>query len=116
MVFNFMKNYFLLYINIFILSFCSITSKLASGYSFLSLTFCLFYGCGLLFLAVYAVLWQQILKTIPLTTAYVSRSLVTILSMLWGVLLFGEEINLNMMIGAVIIVFGIWMVIASDGE
>ena len=110
----FMKNYLLLYLGIFIYSFCSIMNKIASGYEFLSWYFCLFYGCGLLFLMLYAVLWQQILKSFPLTTAYANRSFVMILTMIWGLLLFKEHISLNMLIGAVIIMFGINLVVKAD--
>lgn len=109
-----MKNYLLLYLGIFIYSFCSIMNKIASGYEFLSWYFCLFYGCGLLFLMLYAVLWQQILKSFPLTTAYANRSFVMILTMIWGLLLFKEHISLNMLIGAVIIMFGINLVVKAD--
>ena len=109
-----MKNYLLLYIAIFIYSLQSIMSKLASGYTVFSWQFCLFYGCGLLCLAVYAVLWQQILKYLPLTTAYANRSLVMILTMLWGSLLFKERITLNMIIGGAIILFGVNLVVKSD--
>lgn len=89
-------------------------NKMAAGYEFFSWQFCLFYGLGLLCLAVYAVLWQQILKRFPLTTAYANRSLVMILTMLWGLLLFKEQINLNMLIGVAIILFGVNLVVKSD--
>lgn len=109
-----MKKYFLLYLGIFIYSLCSIMNKMAAGYEFLSWQFVLFYGCGLLFLAIYAVLWLQILKRFLLTTAYANRSLVMILTMLWGLLLFKEQITLNMIIGAAIILFGVNLVVKSD--
>jgi len=109
-----MKNYILLYIGIFIYSLCNVMNKLASGYSFLSWKFCLFYGLGVLFLVVYAMLWQEILKHLLLTTAYANRSLVMILTMLWGGLLFHEQITLNMILGAVIILFGVNLVVKAD--
>ena len=109
-----MKKNLLLYLGIFIYSLCSIMNKMAAGYEFLSWQFCLFYGCGLLFLAIYAVLWQHILKRFPLTTAYANRSLVMILTMLWGLLLFNEKITLNMLIGAVIILLGVNLVVRAD--
>ena len=109
-----MRNYFLLYIGILVYSFCSIMDKLASMYPFMSLRFCLFYGSGLLFLALYAVIWQQILKRLPLTRAYANRPLVMLLCMLWGKLLFDEVITWNMLLGAVIILLGIRMVGKAD--
>lgn len=89
-------------------------NKLAAGYEILSRQFCFFYGMGLFFLLVYAVLWQQILKCFTLTTAYANRSLVMILTMIWGVLLFKEQITLNMLIGAAIILFGVNLVVKAD--
>lgn len=109
-----MKKYILLYIGIFIYSLCSIVNKFASGYPFLSLHFCLFYGLGLLLLAVYAVLWQQILKYIPLTTAYANRPISILLCLLWGKLFFDEVVTWNMLLGAGIILFGIWLVSKDD--
>lgn len=110
-----MKNYILLYIGILVYSLCSVMNKLASGYTFLSWQFCLFYGFGLFCLAVYAVLWQQVLKQLLLTTAYANRSLVMILSMIWGILLFNETITWNMLVGAAIILFGVNLVVRADG-
>lgn len=109
-----MKNYLLLYMGIFIYSLCTVMNKAAAGYEFLSFGFCLFYGCGLLFLAIYAMLWQQILKRLLLSTAYANRSLVMILSMIWGILLFDEKITWNMLVGAAIIVFGVNLVVKAD--
>ncbi len=89
-------------------------NKVAAGYAFLSWHFCLFYSYGLLFLVIYAVLWQQILKRFLLTTAYANRSLVLILTMLWGLLLFKEQITLNMIVGAAIILLGVNIVVKAD--
>lgn len=112
--FKFMRNYLLLYIGILVYSFCSIMDKLASMYPFMSLRFCLFYGCGLLFLALYAVIWQQVLKCLPLTTAYANRPLAMLFCLLWGKLLFNEVITWNMLLGAIIILLGIRMVGKAD--
>lgn len=109
-----LKKWFLLYACIFIYSLCLVASKLAGEYDILSLHFCFFYGLGLLSLFIYALLWQQVLKYIPLTTAYANRSLVMLLTMLWGLLLFNEKITLNMLIGAVIILLGVNLVVRAD--
>lgn len=111
---DFVKDYLLLYIGVFVYSLCSVMNKLAAAYSFLSLHFCLFYGLAIFILAIYAVLWQQILKRLPLNTAYANRSLNMILVMLWGALLFEETITANMLIGAVIILFGVNLVVKAD--
>jgi len=104
----------LLYAGIVVYSFCSVFSKWASGYQVLSPGFIMLYGAGLLVLAVYALLWQQVLKYLPLTTAYSNRPLATILGMVWGMLFFHETITANMLIGAVVILLGIRMVVRAD--
>lgn len=65
---------------------------------------------------VYAVLWQKILKRFELSVAYANRPIVTILDMLWGVLVFHEQVTWNMVIGTIIIAFGIWIVVTGEGE
>ena len=67
-------------------------------------------------LFVYALLWQKVLKKFELSVAYANRPVVTLFGMLWGVLLFDETLTWNMALGALIIVFGIWMVITSDDK
>lgn len=108
------KDYFLLYVGIFIYSLCGLLSKLASQYPVLSGDFILYYGGSLLILALYALLWQQILKRFPLTTAYSNRPLATILGMLWGALVFHENITINQVVGATIIILGIRMAVKAD--
>lgn len=108
------KKWLLLYVGIFIYSLCSIMNKLASTYPLFSVQFCLFYVLGLLCLAVYAVLWQQILKQLSLTTAYANRPLAMLFCLLWSKLLFGEVITWNMMLGAAIILLGIKIVGKAD--
>ena len=85
------KSYILLHIVLLLYSMGGICSKLAAGQSFLSLKFILFYGILLLNLAVYALLWQQILKRLPLVTAYANKAITVIWGMLWGYLFFQEQ-------------------------
>ena len=49
-----------------------------------------------------------------LKSAYANRSLVLILTMLWGLLLFKEQITLNMIVGAAIILLGVNIVVKAD--
>lgn len=95
-------------------SFASVCSKLASGYEFLSSGFILWYGLVIVCLAVYALLWQQVLKRMPLTTAFANKAVTIIWGMLWGVLIFRESITPAMIIGSVVIIAGIWLVVTSD--
>jgi len=107
------KDYLLLYAAIVIFSLSSIMSKLASGYSIMSVPFLFFYGMSIGFLLVYAFIWQKVLKRFELTVAYSNKPIVTLLGMVWGVVLFHEPLTWNMILGAAIILLGIWLVVAS---
>ncbi len=72
--------------------------------------FVICYGCELLVLGIYAIIWQQIIKRIDISTAYANRALAIFWSTLWAVLFFKETISIQNIIGIVIIVVGTWMV------
>lgn len=94
----------------------SLCSKWAAQSEFLSFRFFLFYGLVLLSLAVYALGWQQVLKRIPLVTAYANKAAIVVWGMLWGLLFFGEAITLRKIVGAAVIMAGIVLVVREDGE
>lgn len=108
------KKYVILYSAFLIYSISTVCSKLAAGYPFFSVKFLLFYGTMLMFLAMYAILWQQALKWFDLGIAYANKAVVIILGIIWGWILFGEKITLNKIIGACIIMIGIYLVVKSD--
>lgn len=89
--------------------------KFAARYEMLSFNFIALYCVvfGVLFL--YAVLWQQVLKHIPLTTAIASRSITIVWGMFFGFLLFKEQISLKMLVGAALILSGIF-VLSTEKE
>lgn len=91
-----------------------IFSKFAGQAVFLSVRFFIFYGLVLCVLAVYAVLWQQIIKRVPLVTAYANKAVTVIWGLIWGSIVFGERITTQNIIGALIIMVGIIMVVKSD--
>lgn len=109
------KKYVLLHLLFFEISFCSVFSKLAAQYEFLSFKFCVFYGISLLILAIYAFFWQQILKHFSLTTAFFNKSITIIWGILWGIIFFKEKFAFNMIIGVIVILIGIGLVV-SDYE
>ena len=63
---------------------------------------------------VYAVIWQQILRRMPLTVAYSNKPVTLVWGIIWGSLIFKEEISWNMVLGAAIIFAGIYLVVSSD--
>lgn len=86
-------------------SSANIFMKLSSSGEGLSSLFYL--GCAFGVLGVYACLWQQILKFIPLTTAFMFKSITVLYGMFFAWFLFKEDITLNNMLGAILIVTGI---------
>ena len=96
---------------------CSdIASKLAAGEEFLSLKFILLYGAVIVLLGFYAIFWQQILKKIPLITAYANKSVTIIWGMIFGAVLFKEQISWNQIFGAVMIMIGVYFVVLEDAK
>ena len=108
------KTYLLLHILMFIFSCSNICSKLAAQEEFLSFGFCLFYGLVLLIMVIYAVFWQQILKKLPLVTAYANKAVTILWGLLWGSVFFDEQITIQKVVGAVIIVAGICTVVSEE--
>lgn len=62
---------------------------------------------AVIIMGIYAMLWQQVLKHVELSVAYMFKGTALIFTMLLAYLLFGEPITPNNLIGAGIIIFGI---------
>lgn len=90
-----------------IYSLTGICTKWASQGEFLSWQYILGIVGAVLVLGSYAILWQIILKTIPLTTAYLYKGTGVIFAFCYSYFIFGETITLNNILGAVIIIVGI---------
>ena len=103
-----------LQIALFILSFGAVCSKIAGRQEFLSLPFCLFYGLLLIILFVYAIIWQQVLKKISLTVAYACKGIGIVYSIIWGVVFFQEIITWKMIVGALLVLAGVYVFIFGD--
>ena len=108
------KPFILLHVLLLVYSLGGICSKLAGQSEFLSMKFIVFYGLVLLDLFIYALVWQQLLKKLPLVTAYANKAVTVIWGMLWGMLIFGEKITLWNVAGALLIIIGIYLVVAAD--
>ena len=85
----------------------SIFTKLASQQEFMSWEYVLAFFGAVMVMGVYAVLWQQVLKRIELSVAYMFKGTSIIFVMLLAYLLFGEQITWNNILGAIIIIAGI---------
>lgn len=85
----------------------SIFTKLASQQEFMSWGYVLAFAGAVMVMGVYAMLWQQVLKRIELSVAYMFKGTSIIFVMLLAYLLFGEQITWNNILGAIIIIAGI---------
>lgn len=110
------KTLILLHVIILIYSLSGICSKLAANEEFLSLRFCLYYGGVILLLGFYALAWQQIIKQLPLSTAYANKAVTVIWAMLWGILFFDESVTIGKMAGILLVIAGIVIFAKADHE
>ena len=67
-------------------------------------------------LFVYAIVWQQVLKRMPLVIAFANKVATLFWSFIYGVFLFGEGVRPNMIIGMLIVVAGVFLVISGEKQ
>lgn len=108
------KYYCLLHIVLLIFSLTSIASKLASGADFLSMKFILLYGAVIAGLFIYAICWQQVIKKLPLVTAYANKAVTIIWGLIFGYFLFDEKITISKVIGCIVVVVGVYFIVTAD--
>lgn len=108
------KYIFLLHLLLLLYSMSTIASKKAANEDFLSFKFCLYYGIIILMLGIYAIGWQQIIKRLPLTTAFSNKAVTVIWGIVWGALFFSERITLGKVIGAAVVIIGVIMFAKAD--
>ena len=97
-----------------IYSMSGICSKLAAGESFLSVRFCIYCAIIIGLLGVYAIGWQQVIKRIPLTTAFANKAVTVVWGIVWGWFFFDESITMGKLIGAAMVVVGVIIFAESD--
>lgn len=97
-------------------SLSGVFTKLASGTEFLSRSFILYYGIVIFILGVYAIAWQQVIKRMPLTSAYANRAVTVVWGIVWGLLFFGESINAGKIAGAIVVIAGVLLYVKADAE
>ena len=110
-----MKDILMLQVVFFIYSINSVVAKFASAQEPFSLNFILLYGLELCVLGVYAILWQQLIKRMELSIAYSNKAVVLLWAMVFGSLLFKEQITLTKVAGILLVIVGI-VVLNSEKE
>ena len=111
-----LKNLLFLHILLLAFSAISVLSKFAAQYDFLSWQFCLLYAGVLLLLGAYAIAWQQILRRLPLSTAFSNKAITVVWGIIWGAVFFAEGITIGKVIGAVLIIGGIVLFARADAD
>lgn len=106
------KQFLFLHIALLVYSLTSILSKFAADKK--GIVFIMMYGGVLVCLALYAILWQVVLKKFSLTIAFANKAIVVVWGIVWGWLFFEEAVTWNKIIGAIIIIVGIMMVVRDD--
>lgn len=97
-------------------SLTDLFGKAAAGFPFTDVRFFLCYGGVLLVLFVYAIGWQQLIKRLPLTTAFANKAITVFWGLVWGVLFFQEDLTLLKVMGAGIVVAGVVLFSRADNE
>lgn len=107
------KDFGILYFAFFTYSFVSVFAKVASGQDTVLKTL-IYVGIEFCLLGIYALIWQQALKKFPLVVAISNKGITVIIALIWSVVFFNEHITVWNIIGAILIVMGIWLVSADD--
>lgn len=111
------KIYVMLHLMLMIYSMGGICSKKASGYPFFSAGFCICYAGVILVLLFYAVGWQQVIRHLPLTAAFVNKAVTILWGIVWGACFFKEPVTAGKAAGAVLVMAGILLYAgAGKGE
>jgi len=106
-------NMVLLCVAVAIYSLSGLFSKFASDYEFMSFPY-ICSLCGVvLILGIYAILWQIILKKIPLSQAYPFRSLGIVFGLAIAYFVFHETITMYNLLGSVLVVVGLLLITTS---
>ena len=103
------KSYLFLTITFFIYSLSLVFSKLASMQNDKTY-FLVYYIVAVLIMCIYAVLWQLILKKLPLSVAFPFKAMTLIFSLILGYFIFNELITLKKVLAIVVIIIGIILV------
>lgn len=111
-----LKNIILLQAVIVIYTISSVMSKEASKSEGNLMRFLFFFGMEFVILAVYAVLWQQIIKRFELSVAYANRSMAVVWSMVWAVVFFHDTITMQNIAGVLLVVFGTILVNSENAK
>lgn len=99
-----------------IYSLSTVCSKFASQKEPGSAAFILLYVAIIGLLGFYAICWQQIIKQLPLTTAFANKAVTVVWGIIWGAVFFHERITPGKLLGAAIVIAGVVLYVLSDKQ
>ena len=109
------KSFLLLHLTLFLYSVVNIFAKYA-GENLAAEAYrpaLLFTALEFVSLGVYAILWQQTLKRMPLTFAFANKAVCTLWTFLFGVIFFSEKVTLGKGIGIAVVLAGVCLVVTD---
>ena len=92
---------------VIVYSLSTVAGKLASDHPFLSFKYILFFGLEFVILAVYAIIWQQMIKKFQLSIACANKALTLLWSMLWNFIIFSTGITVWKIVGVGLVIVGV---------
>ena len=92
---------------VIVYSLSTVAGKLASEHPFLSFKYILFFGLEFVILAIYALIWQQMIKKFQISVASANKAITLLWSMLWNFLLFSTGITPWKVVGVVLVIAGV---------
>lgn len=100
--------------SVIIFSLSSVLGKIASKYVFLSFNYLIWICAEILFLGIYAIVWQQLIQKTDISIAYANKATSIFWSMIFAALLFKEVITIKNILGVIIVFIGIMVVNKND--
>lgn len=113
---NKIRNLLFLHLLLMLYSLTGIFSKLAAGQRIFSFNFIKFYSMEFVILFFYAIGWQQVIKRVSLTTAFINKSATILWGLIWGVVFFGETVTLKKIISMILVISGMIIYVKGDGN
>ena len=108
--------FLLLHAALLLYSTSGLFSKNAASRPFLSTGFILFYAGMILVLGLYALLWQQIIKRLPVTFAYANKAVTVVWGVVLGALFFKEKVSGLQIAGCGVIMLGTVLYVLADRD
>jgi drug/metabolite transporter (DMT)-like permease len=112
----YLSNVIILILVYLLYSIIAILTKYASSFIFLSVEYILLLISIVIILAIYALSWQQIIKRMPISDAYMFKGTSIVFVLLLSAWLFEEIITWQNIVGSIIIILGIALFAKADKE